>query len=151
MKADLSGDRQGRSKKSNSDCQDRFVFERETEILDLVRLRVSQMNQCPIGISSHVAALREKGVPEAKIRQVETWCNSSLFNQRESIALALAELISVSCETVTESVLKMAQDHFTREEITYLVVAIVAVNDFAEPTLSDRETSRYINHRDAQS
>lgn len=135
MKTNLSGARGGKPRKSASDRQIRFVFEREPAIPDFARLRAAQMSRCGLGVVSHMRALREKGVPEAKILQVENWWNSSLFSERERLALTLAELISVSCETMTETVLKVAQDHFTKEEIAYLVVVILAVNDFADPVL----------------
>ena len=63
-------------------------------LLDLVKLRASQLNGCAFCIDMHAADLERQGVPTRKIHGVTAWAETSFFDARERAALALTEEIT---------------------------------------------------------
>ena len=67
----------------------------DSRLLDLVRLRVAQIYECPLCTGYHTECLREHGESTQRILEVNTWTRSALFNEREQAALALADLLAL--------------------------------------------------------
>jgi AhpD family alkylhydroperoxidase len=100
-------------------------------VLALVALRLAQIQECPIGIESHTIALRKNGEREERLRELESWSSSVLFNRHERFALALAENLTSNPEgEVTKSLLGDGPRYFSQDEIIRLVLVIQAMDDW---------------------
>ncbi|MEJ1157089.1 carboxymuconolactone decarboxylase family protein [Prosthecomicrobium sp. N25] len=98
-------------------------------LLELVKLRASQINGCAFCIHMHVADLRKRGETEMRLHMLPAWRESSLFTPRERAALgwteALTDLAATRAPDVDYEALKAA---FTEAEQVNLTFAIGAIN-----------------------
>ncbi|MFJ5299036.1 carboxymuconolactone decarboxylase family protein [Pseudomonas sp. NPDC088368] len=102
------------------------------ELIDLVYLRVSQINGCAFCIDMHSRDLQKLGVSAEKLLLVPVWSESGkLFNQRERVALAWAESVTRVAETgVPEADYQAALAEFGEKGIADLTYAIGLMNAF---------------------
>lgn len=66
----------------------------DPELLELVKLRASQINGCAFCIYMHTTDLRKRGVGEMKLYLLNAWRDSYLFSERERAALAWTEALT---------------------------------------------------------
>jgi AhpD family alkylhydroperoxidase len=103
----------------------------DAPLLDLVRLRVAQIYNCPLCTDYHTESLRQHGESRQRIQEVETWRTSTLFDEREQAALALADsLTSEPYGPIPDEVVYQARQHFNEAEILQLVLAVFAASDW---------------------
>jgi AhpD family alkylhydroperoxidase len=103
----------------------------DSRLLDLVRLRVAQMYECPLCTGYHTQCLRERGESTQRILEVEKWTKSARFNEREQAALALAELLaSEPSGPIPDEVVQQARQYYNDAEILQLVLTIFAASDW---------------------
>lgn len=102
------------------------------ELLDLVNLRVSQINGCAYCIDTHTRDLRKRGVSAEKLKKVSTWREAQeLFSTRERVALAWAETVTRVTETgVPDADYEAAAAEFGEKELVDLTYAIGLMNAF---------------------
>jgi AhpD family alkylhydroperoxidase len=99
-----------------------------TTLLDLVRLRVSQINGCAYCLDMHAKDLRAAGESEHRIYELDAWRDTPFYSEKERAALAWAEAVTlVSDGHVPDSVLEQARSQFTEEELVNLTLAVVAI------------------------
>src|SRR5690349_19403061 len=67
----------------------------EPTLLDLVRLRASQINGCAFCLDMHWKDLRARGEEEQRLYMLNAWRESSLYSERERAALAWAESVTL--------------------------------------------------------
>jgi AhpD family alkylhydroperoxidase len=98
-------------------------------LIELVKIRVSQINGCAYCLQLHLNMARRIGVEEAKLGLVAVWHEAGIFNAREQAALAWAEALTrmLSAE-VSEEVYKAAIHEFPAGEIAHLTAAIANIN-----------------------
>lgn len=101
---------------------------------ELVKLRSSHLNNCRYCIASHEEGGRRAGLSDDRIAATADWQASSLFDDRERAALALTDLLTVTDTLSTaedasaSSVWDAAAEAFPGEELTQLVMTVVAIN-----------------------
>ena len=101
----------------------------DKKLLDLLRLRVSQINGCAYCLDMHWKELRAAGETEQRLYGLDAWRESPYYTERERAALAWAEAVTLVTEThVPDSVFQEAQGHFSDEELANLTLAVVAIN-----------------------
>jgi len=102
------------------------------ELVDLVYLRVSQINGCAFCIGRHTRDLLKLGVTVDKLVLVPVWRDSGdVFSNRERIALAWAETVTRVAEThVPDSDYEAAAGEFSDKELADLTYAIGLMNAF---------------------
>jgi AhpD family alkylhydroperoxidase len=84
-------------------------------VLELVRLRVAQIHQCPESLACHRANLKARG-DGARLDELETWQTSTLFTHAERAALALCEHITLASEEpFPESLFQEMHCYFTND------------------------------------
>src|SRR5689334_5295704 len=66
----------------------------EKELVELVKLRASQMNGCAFCIQFHLNVARQIGVARAKLDLLVAWREAGIFSPREAAALAWAEALT---------------------------------------------------------
>ncbi|WP_121114387.1 carboxymuconolactone decarboxylase family protein [Croceibacterium ferulae] len=98
-------------------------------LLELVKLRASQINGCAHCIHMHTTALRRRGVEEMKLYLLTAWRESSLFTPRERAAIGWAEALTRVAETgAPDAEYTDLAFEFTEEEQVQLTYAIGAIN-----------------------
>lgn len=102
------------------------------ELIDLVYLRVSQINGCAFCIDMHTRDLLKSGLPVEKMVLVQVWHDGgTLFTQRERAALAWAESVTRVSETgVPDTDYEAAAAEFNEVELADLTYAIGLMNAF---------------------
>ncbi|MDD5261261.1 MAG: carboxymuconolactone decarboxylase family protein [Methylacidiphilales bacterium] len=100
------------------------------KLLELLRLRVAQIRQCPISIITHQEELKARGETNKRLSQLETWATSDLFDSQERAALAFCEKITMDTATPQyEDLIQEMRNYFTKMQVVALTLAIIAVND----------------------
>ncbi len=98
-------------------------------LLELVKLRASQMNGCAHCIDMHTKELRAAGEPEQRLYLLSAWRECPFFSERERAALAWTEaLTDVTDGHVRDEVYEEVRRQFGEEELVNLTMAIVAIN-----------------------
>jgi len=101
----------------------------ERPLLDLVRLRSSQVNGCQLCLAMHARDAREAGVPQRKLDVLSAWREAPGFTERERAALAWTEAVTlVSSGQVPDAAFEAARAHFDEAELAALTLAVVAIN-----------------------
>ncbi len=111
-------------------------------LIDLVYLRVSQINGCAYCIDMHARDLINAGMSRDKVILVQVWCEAgSLFSEREQAALAWAESVTLVSQTCVPDVeFAAASAHFSEKELTDLTIAIGLMNAYNRIAVSFRTT-----------
>ena len=112
------------------------------ELVDLVYLRVSQINNCAYCLDMHTRDLLKKGVKIEKIALVQAWEEGGgLFSETERAALAWAESVTRVAETgVPDSAYKAARSVFDEKQLVDLTIAISLMNSYNRMSISFRNT-----------
>lgn len=97
-------------------------------LLDVVKLRASQLNGCAFCVDRHATDLEKRGVPSRKIYAVSAWRETSFFTETERAALALAEQVTHISGGVDDQVWQEVAAHFSERELSDLVLAIGTIN-----------------------
>jgi AhpD family alkylhydroperoxidase len=101
----------------------------EPSLLELVKLRASQLNGCAYCIDMHTKDARASGESEQRLYALTAWRETPFFTDRERAALALTEAVTLVAEThVPQSVVDDAARCFDPDELTRLLFAIVEIN-----------------------
>ncbi|OCQ54720.1 Alkyl hydroperoxide reductase AhpD [Photorhabdus australis subsp. thailandensis] len=98
-------------------------------IIELVYLRVSQINGCSFCLNMHTKALRERGESERRLAELAGWRVSSQFTSREKAALAWTESLTYVVNThADDNDYLPVKEHFSDKEISDLTFAIALMN-----------------------
>ena len=101
----------------------------ESNLLDLVKLRVSQINGCAFCIDMHSKDLRAEGESEERLYLLDAWRETDFYSDRERAALAWAEAVTlISHSHVPDDVYEQARQQFTDDELAKLTLAVVSIN-----------------------
>ena len=101
----------------------------EHSLLELVKMRVSQINGCAFCLDMHAKDARRAGESEARLYLLSAWRGSPLYSERERAALAWAEALTLVAETAApDADYALLQQHFTEKEQVDLSLAIGAIN-----------------------
>ncbi|MBD9436204.1 carboxymuconolactone decarboxylase family protein [Pseudoxanthomonas sp. PXM03] len=99
------------------------------EFLELIFLRVSQINGCAFCLDMHASALRKAGVESRKIDTVAGWRDSRFFDAREGAALAWAEqLTTLPTGAPADATYEALKEHFDEHGIAELTMAVATIN-----------------------
>ena len=103
----------------------------EPELLELVKMRASQINGCAFCLDMHTKDARAMGETEQRLYLLPAWRETELYTERECAALAWTEaLTEIADERVPDDVFDAVRPHFTDDELAYLTLAVVAINSF---------------------
>ncbi|WP_427307418.1 carboxymuconolactone decarboxylase family protein [Cupriavidus sp. H39] len=112
----------------------------EDVLVELVYLRVSQINGCAYCLDMHTRDLIKHGVTPAKLALVQAWHEAgTLFTEREKAALAWAESVTRVADThVPDDDFQRAAAVFGEKELADLTMAIGLMNAFNRLAISFR-------------
>jgi AhpD family alkylhydroperoxidase len=100
----------------------------DKQLLELVKLRASQINGCAFCVQYHILKGESLGVPQDKLNLVVVWREAPQFSKRERAALAWTEALTLLSEGVSDEVYAKASAEFSEKELTYLTSAIASIN-----------------------
>jgi AhpD family alkylhydroperoxidase len=115
-------------------------------LVELVYLRVSQINNCAYCLDMHTRDLLKKGVTVEKLALLQAWEEGgNLFDARERAALAWAESVTRVAETgVPDAAYEAARAVFDEREIVDLTIAIGLMNTYNRMAISFRSTPQAV-------
>ncbi|MGK7652233.1 carboxymuconolactone decarboxylase family protein [Roseovarius sp. B08] len=101
----------------------------EHSLLELVKLRASQINGCSFCVHMHAADARKSGETEMRLYLLNAWRDSPLYSDRERVALAWTEALTLIAEKgAPDEIYKQLEEQFTDTEQANLTMAIGAIN-----------------------
>ena len=100
----------------------------ERPLLELIKLRASQINGCAFCVQFHILQSEGLGVPVDKLNLVVVWREAPQFSSRERAALAWTEALTMLTGGVGDEVYAQACAEFSDKELTYLTSAIASIN-----------------------
>ncbi len=101
----------------------------EPSLLELAKLRASQINGCAYCVDMHYRDARRSGESEERLALVAVWREAPVFTPRERAALAWAEAVTLIAGTgVSDDLFEATRRQFKDDELVKLTLAIVAIN-----------------------
>jgi len=111
----------------------------EPSLLELVRMRSSQINGCAYCIDMHSKDARAAGESEQRLYALAAWRETPFYTERERAALAWAEAVTlVNQGHVPEEVFELARKHFSEKELVDLTLAVATINVWNRMSISLR-------------
>ncbi|WP_407160372.1 carboxymuconolactone decarboxylase family protein [Bradyrhizobium sp. STM 3557] len=100
----------------------------EKDLLELVKIRASQINGCAFCVQFHILEAERLGIPADKLNLLVVWREAPQFSQRERAALAWTEALTLLSNEVGDEVYAQASAAFSEKELVYLSSAIGVIN-----------------------
>ena len=113
----------------------------EKPLVELVRLRASQINGCAYCVDLHSSDARKAGESERRLAAVVVWRETPFFSDRERAALEWTEALTLVAEShVPDEVWNRVRPHFTPEQIVDLTLLVSTINAWNRFAISFRKT-----------
>nr|WP_243317167.1 carboxymuconolactone decarboxylase family protein [Geothrix paludis] len=101
----------------------------EPSLVELVKLRVSQINGCAFCLDMHTKELRASGETEQRLYLLSGWREADLYSERERAGLAWAEVLTRLPEGgVPDEAFERVRSHFSETQLVDLTLAIISIN-----------------------
>jgi AhpD family alkylhydroperoxidase len=108
-------------------------------LLDLVRMRASQINGCAYCLDMHSKDARANGETEQRLFGLDAWRETPYYSARERAALEWTEALTLVSEThVSDDVYEHVREQFSEDELVYLSLAIVSINGWNRLNIAAR-------------
>ncbi|MDF3836551.1 carboxymuconolactone decarboxylase family protein [Cupriavidus basilensis] len=113
----------------------------EQPLVELVRLRASQINGCAYCIDLHSTDARKGGEDDRRLATLAVWRETPFFSAREQAALAWTEAVTlVARDHVPDAAWEAVRPHFSDAELVDLTLLISAINSWNRFAISFRKT-----------
>jgi len=100
----------------------------DRQLLELIKLRASQINGCAFCVQFHILQAEKLGIAADKLNLVVVWREAPLFSARERAALAWTEALTLVTHGVSDEVYAQASAAFSERELAWLSSAIASIN-----------------------
>ncbi len=111
----------------------------EHSLIELVKMRASQINGCAFCLDMHAKDARKNGESEARLYLLNAWHESPLYSPRERAALAWTDALTLIAEThAPDAEYADLQVQFSEAEIANLTVLIATINAWNRIAISAR-------------
>ena len=111
----------------------------EPELLELIRIRASQINGCAFCLDMHTKDARAAGETEQRVYALNAWRETPFFTERERAALALTEAVTLVHDGhVPETVYAEAAEVFDETQIAVLIWAATVINAYNRIAIATR-------------
>ncbi len=111
----------------------------EKPLLELVKLRASQINGCAYCLDMHTKDARAAGETEQRLYVLNAWREAPFYSDRERAALEWTEAVTLISSThVPDEIYEKVRPYFSPEELLNLTMAIVAINGWNRLAISFR-------------
>ncbi len=120
----------------------------EPSVMELVKIRSSQINGCGICLKMHSREARKRGETEERLYMLNAWREApSLYTERERAALAWTEALTRLAEThAPDEDYQALEAHFTDEEQVKLTMLIATINAFNKLGVGFRVDPALLDH-----
>ncbi len=111
-------------------------------MLELVRMRASQINGCAYCLDMHSKDARAEGETEQRLYVLDAWREAPFYTDKERAALAWTEAVTLVSEShVPDDIYEEARKYFNEKELVDLTMAIIAINSWNRLSISMRTLS----------
>lgn len=112
----------------------------EPQLIELVLMRVSQINGCAFCLDMHSKDARAAGETEQRLYVLPAWRETRLYSERERIALAWAEELTelASHDAVSDALYEQASQLFEEAELVDLTLLVVTINSWNRINIAAR-------------
>lgn len=118
----------------------------ERSLLELVKIRASQLNGCAFCLVMHTNDARKLGETDERMHLLNAWHEAPVFSARERAALAWTEAVTHVGEShVPRNIYDEAHAQFSEKELVDLTAAIVTINGWNRLAVSFRATPQLQN------
>ena len=100
----------------------------EHSLMELVKMRASQINGCAHCLDMHSKDARAGGETEQRLYTLDAWRETPFFTDRERAALAWTEALTRIRKGVSDELYAEVRKHFSEKEIVDLSLCIIAIN-----------------------
>jgi len=116
----------------------------EPSLLELVKLRASQINGCAYCIDMHFKDACAAGETTQRLYLLDAWRETSLYSEQERAALAWTEAVTLIHEDgAPDDVYEQVRKHFSEKQLAYLTLAVVTINSWNRLSISFRMPPTY--------
>jgi AhpD family alkylhydroperoxidase len=115
----------------------------ERILVELINLRVSQINGCAYCLSTHSRAALQAGENAQRLGVLPAWRDTGLFTPRERAALALAEATTSPADAAAqEDAYESAREALTDDEISAVIWVAITINAFNRVSILSKHPVR---------
>ena len=112
----------------------------EPALLELVKIRASQINGCAFCLAMHVRDARQMGEGEERLDLLPAWREAPLYTARERAALAWTEAVTLITDGhVPDTLYEAVRQEFGEKELVDLTYAVVAINGWNRLAIAFRK------------
>ena len=97
-------------------------------LLELIKMRASQINGCAFCLNMHSADARKIGETEQRLYLLNAWRETTLFTKQEAAVLALTEEVTQISNHIADETYNNAASLFGEQELAQIIMAIVTIN-----------------------
>jgi AhpD family alkylhydroperoxidase len=111
----------------------------DSKLLDLVRMRASQINGCAYCLDMHSKDARANGETEQRLYGLTAWRETPYYSARERAALEWTEALTLVSEThAPDDVYERVREQFSEDQVMHLTLAIVSINGWNRLNIAAR-------------
>ena len=111
----------------------------DSKLLDLVRMRASQINGCAYCLDMHSKDARANGETEQRLYGLDAWRETPYYSPRERAALEWTEALTLVADShAPDEVFERVREQFSEDELAHLTLAIVAINGWNRLNIAAR-------------
>ncbi len=101
----------------------------EHSLLELVKMRASQLNGCGYCLDMHSKVARAAGETEQRLYLLSAWREAPFYSERERAALEWTEAVTLVAQNdVPDELFARASEHFSEKELVDLTLAVTTIN-----------------------
>lgn len=119
------------------------AYKKETEfdnqLIDLIKIRASQLNKCAFCINMHTKEAIQAGESEKRIFCLDAWEETSIYTNEERAALSLTEAVThISANGVSDELYQEVRTYFNEKEFIDLVMLIITINSWNRLSIANK-------------
>ena len=118
-------------------------LEIDTQVAQLVRLRVAQKNTCSYCLILHTRAARDQGIANARVDGLGSWWESALYSAAEKAALAYTDALTDGDQPGFQALHDQAAEHFSETQIAELAAIVINMNVWTRLKLAQGATPEF--------
>ncbi len=112
----------------------------EPSLLELIKLRASQINGCAYCVDMHSKDARTKAETEQRLYSLSVWREAPYYTARERAALAFTEAVTlIADKRMPDEIYEQARQQFSEEELVKLMIGIVIINTWNRFAITFRD------------
>lgn len=116
----------------------------EPALLEIVKLRSSQINGCAYCIDMHFKDARAAGETDQRLYLLDAWREAPCYSDRERAALAWTEAVTlIHGNGVDDDVYEETRVHFSEQELARLTLAVITINGWNRLSIACRMPPTY--------